>query len=204
MARKDLLSYAPVTKQHVGEGAMTLGALCAAAVELSDNTAANLMLRQLGGPQGLTTYVRSLSDFVTRLDRIEPALNSAIPDDPRDTTTPEAMLGDLDTLLLGKALSASLRGELDSWMRNCKTGFKRLRAGLPPGWVVGDKTGGGDNNTANTIAVIRPPQRAPILAAVYYTGSSASPDEQNALHAEVGRNRAGVLKLIPIRETASR
>ncbi|HZL30803.1 MAG TPA: class A beta-lactamase [Pseudolabrys sp.] len=183
----DLLSYAPETRKHIAEGNMMLGALCAAAVKLSDNTAANLMLRQLGGPQGLTQYARTLGDQTTRLDRTEPTLNSAIPGDPRDTTTPETMLSDMNKLLLGTALSASSRDQLDTWMRQCRTGLKRLRAGLPPSWIVGDKTGTGDNNTANTIAIIRPPQRAPILAAVYYTGSTAPPDGLDSVHAEIGR-----------------
>ena len=103
--KADLLEYAPVTKQHVDEGGMTLDALCAAAIELSDNTAGNLLLKTIGGPEGFTRYARSLGDEKTRLDRVEPDLNSALPGDERDTTTPAAMVADLRSLLLGDALS---------------------------------------------------------------------------------------------------
>ncbi|MCF8478615.1 MAG: class A beta-lactamase [Pseudolabrys sp.] len=185
--QSDLLSYAPETKKHVTEGQMSLGDLCAAAVAWSDNTAANLMLRQVGGPQGLTRYLRTLGDDFTRLDRIEPALNSAIPGDPRDTTTPNAMAGDMKLLLVGDALSAASRQRLAAWMIASKTGAKRLRAGLPPSWQVGDKTGGGGHATANTIAMIWPPGRAPLVAAVYYTESRAAPPARDAVHAEVAR-----------------
>lgn len=183
----DLLGYAPETKKHVAEGQMSLSDLCAAAIEWSDNTAANLMLRQIGGPPGLTRYIRTLGDDETRLDRTEPTLNTAIPGDVRDTTTPEAMLHDMNAILLGDALSPASRRQIESWMVNCKTGFRRLRAGLPPDWRVADKTGGGDYATANTIALLRPPQRSPLIATVYYTGSSTSPEGRDAVHAEVAR-----------------
>jgi beta-lactamase class A len=181
----DLLDYAPVTKAHVGEGGMTLGDLCAAAIDWSDNTAGNLILQAIGGPAGLTRYARSLGDAMTRLDRDEPALNAAAPGDERDTTTPAAMLGDLKALLLGEALSESSRGQLEAWMSDDKVGDARLRAGLPPSWRIADKTGSGDHGTANAIAILRPPARAPILAAVYYTESSAPMDARNAVHREV-------------------
>jgi beta-lactamase class A len=183
----DLDSYAPVTRERVGEGSMPLADLCAAAVIWSDNTAGNLLLRALGGPEGLTAFLRSIGDPLSRLDRTEPTLNTAIPGDERDTTSPRAMLHDMRVLLLENALSAPSRRQLETWMVDAKTGAKRIRAGLPPDWRVGDKTGSGENATANTIAIMRPPDRAPILAAVYYTQSPASPDARNALHAEVGR-----------------
>jgi beta-lactamase class A len=182
----DLLDYAPITKAHVGEGGMSLGDLCAAAINWSDNTAANLVLQVIGGPAGFTQYVRSLGDSVTRLDRNEPTLNTAIPGDARDTTTPLAMVRDMQAVLLGKELSDVSRRQLEIWLVGDKVGDKRLRAGLPPSWRVGDKTGSGDNGTANTIAILWPPDRAPILAAVYHTGSSASVDGRNAVHKEVG------------------
>ncbi len=185
-SQADVLSYAPVTSAHVADG-MTLADLCAAAVEVSDNTAGNLLLREIGGPAGLTQYMRSLGDGKTRLDRTEPTLNTAIPGDPRDTTTPAAMVADMQAILLGTALVAASRQNLETWLANCKTGGKRLRAGLPASWLVGDKTGGGDNNTANTIAILRPPGRAPILAAVYCTGSKAAAKDIDAAHAEVAR-----------------
>jgi beta-lactamase class A len=185
--QSDLLSYAPVTKAHVAEGGMSLGELCAAAVEWSDNTAANLMLAALGGPSGVTNFVRSLGDLVTRLDRTEPTLNTAIAGDKRDTTSPRAMLGDMKRLVLEDGLSATSRQQLRDWMVACQTGGKRLRAGLPAAWRVGDKTGTGDNKTANTIAVLWPPKGAPLLATVYYTGSTLAADGLDGVHAEIGR-----------------
>jgi beta-lactamase class A len=182
----DLLEYAPVTKAHAGEGAMSLGDLCAAAIDWSDNTAANLLLQVIGGPPAFTRYVRALGDELTRLDRNEPTLNTAIAGDERDTTTPAAMVGDMRAVLLGDRLSPGSRRQLETWLIGDRVGDKRIRAGLPPSWRVGDKTGTGDNGTANVIAIIRPPDRAPLLAASYYTGSSGSADALNAVHKEVG------------------
>jgi beta-lactamase class A len=182
----DLLEYAPVTKAHVGDGAMSLGDLCAAAIDWSDNTAANLLLQVIGGPPAFTRYVRALGDDLTRLDRNEPTLNTAIAGDERDTTTPAAMVGDMRAVLLGDRLSQGSRRQLETWLIGDRVGDKRIHAGLPPSWRVGDKTGTGDNGTANVIAILRPPDRAPLLAAVYYTGSSGSADALNAVHKEIG------------------
>ena len=165
----DLLEYAPVAKAHVAEGGMTLADLCAAAIDWSDNTAANLVLQAIGGPPGFTQFARSLGDNVTRLDRNEPTLNEATPGDPRDTTSPRAMAADMQKVLLGDRLSDGSRRQLEAWLIGDKVGDKRVRAGLPHSWRIGDKTGSGDHGTANTIAIIRPPDQAPILAAVYYT-----------------------------------
>lgn len=182
----DLVTYSPVTQDHVGDG-MPLGAICAAAVEWSDNTAGNLMLGTIGGPEGLTQYVRSLGDPVTRLDRTEPTLNTALPGDERDTTSPQAMIANIKRILLGEELSAASRKQLEAWLIDDRVSAKRIRAGLPPTWRAGDKTGSGDNGTANTVAILWPPAGAPILAVVYYTGSSASADVRNSVHAEIGR-----------------
>jgi beta-lactamase class A len=184
---KDLVTYSPVTKDHVGLGGLSAAEVCEAAVTLSDNTAGNLMLASFGGPPALTAYARTLGDALTRLDRIETELNEAAPGDPRDTTTPAAMLGDMQRLLVGDALSAGSREQLIGWLLASKTGGKRLRAGLPPDWRVGDKTGGGGNGTANDIAVAWPPGRAPILVVVYFTGSTISDDARSAVIAEAGR-----------------
>jgi len=183
----DLLEYAPVAKQHVKEGAMTVEALCAAVIEYSDNTAANLLLATMGGPEGLTAYVRSLGDKVTRFDRKEPELNTAIPGDPRDTTTPDAMLASMRTVLLGEALTAESRAKLDGWLTRNTTGAAMIRAGVPSGWRVGDKTGRGGNASTNDIAIIRPPEGAPILLCVYSTESKAPAEEREAAVAEVAR-----------------
>ncbi len=192
--RADLLEYAPVTKAHVDEGGMTLGGLCAAAIQRSDNTAGNLLLKAIGGPEGLTRYARSLGDKETRLDRIEPFLNSALPGDERDTTTPAAMVEDLRALLLGDALKPAARDQLDTWLAGNETGADLLRAGLPGDWKVGDKTGRGANGATNDIAILRPPGRQPILVAVYSVGSTASQAERQRAIAEVARLIAKAFK----------
>jgi beta-lactamase class A len=183
----DLERYAPVTRAHVAEGGMRIGALCAAALEVSDNTAANLLLKTLGGPAGVTRYARSVGDAVTRLDRTEPTLNTAIPGDPRDTTNPGTMARDLRRILLEGALPDQSSRRLEGWMVAATTGAKRLRAGLPSSWRIGDKTGSGDYGTANVVAILRPPARAPILAALYLTDTAAPAQARDAAHAEMGR-----------------
>ncbi len=161
--------------------------LCAAAVTLSDNTAGNLLLESFGGPAGLTAHVRSLGDTTTRLDRTEPTLNDVAPGDPRDSTTPLAMLGLLRQTLLGTALAASSRAQLAAWLEASRTGGQRLRAGVPAGWRVGNKTGGGPRNATHDIGVIWPPGRAPVLVAAYFIDAAGTEAERNAVLAEVGR-----------------
>jgi beta-lactamase class A len=184
---KDILEYAPVTKAHLKEGGMTLGALCAAAIEQSDNTAGNLLLETIGGPVGLTNCARSIGDKTTRLDRKEPELNSAIPGDERDTTTPAAMCADMQRLLLGNVLSQSSRHQLEDWLRQNETGALMIRAGVPKTWTVGDKTGRGANGATNDVAIIRPPGSAPVLVAIYSIGSTSSADDRAATVAEAAR-----------------
>lgn len=183
----DLLDYAPITRAHVHEGGMSVAALCAAAIEYSDNTAANVLLRTIGGPSALTGYLRSLGDPSTRLDRTEPTLNSAIPGDPRDTTTPAAMLEDVRRVVLGDALSGHSRDLLRGWLVANTTGAGKLRAGLPPGWRVGDKTGSGAHGATNDVAVLWPTAKAPVLVAAYLVDTAAPAGERNAALADVGR-----------------
>ncbi|MDQ6625502.1 MAG: class A beta-lactamase [Verrucomicrobiota bacterium] len=183
----DLLEYAPVTREHVGEGGMTVEALCAAAIEQSDNTAANLLLATVGDPAGLTTYLRTLGDEVSRLDRVEPALNETAVGDLRDSTSPSAMLGSVRALLLGDALTSESRAKLDNWLTHNTTGAHLIRAGVPPGWQVGDKTGRGGDNTINDIAIIHPKEGAPILLCIYFSGSKALVAEREAAVAETAR-----------------
>jgi beta-lactamase class A len=152
-----------------------------------DNTAGNLLLASLGGPPGLTAFARSLGDGVSRLDRVETDLNEATPGDPRDTTTPAAMLEDLRRIVLGDVLSARSRERLTAWLVANRTGDKRLRAGLPGDWRVGDKTGAGNHAATNDIAVIWPPGRGPIVATAYFAESPGSVDDRNAMLAQVGR-----------------
>jgi len=185
-SKSDLVTYSPTTEKHLESG-LTIGEICEAAMVLSDNTAGNLLLDSFGGPAGLTSFARSLGDTVTRLDRRETELNEATPGDPRDTTTPHAMLDMLRKTLLGNTLSASSREQLTAWLVANRTGDKRLRASVPKGWRVGDKTGSGSNGAANDIAVIWPPSRAPILVTAYYAEARATDDERNAVLAEVGR-----------------
>jgi len=184
---KEILEYAPVTKEHLKDGGMTLGALCAAAIEQSDNTAGNLLLNAIGGPAGLTNFVRTLGDRVTRLDRIEPELNSAIPGDERDTTTPPAICSDMQRLLLSDALSEASRRQLEDWLQRNETGGPMIRAGIPKNWVLGDKTGRGSNGATNDIAILRPPDRAPILLAIYFIGSTTPAKDREAAIAEVAK-----------------
>ena len=185
-SKDNLVTYSPITEKHVGDG-MTLGELCEAALTLSDNTAANLILETLGGPAGFTRRARALGDDVTRLDRIETALNEAKIGDPRDTTTPAAMAENVRKLVLGDALSAPSRDRLATWIIANKTGDNRLRAGIPKGWRVGDKTGTGGAGTTNDIAVVWPPDRGPLVVTAYYAESAAPVDEREQVLAEVGR-----------------
>jgi len=184
---KDILEYAPVTKAHLKDGGMTLGTLCAAAIEQSDNTAGNLLLDTIGGPIGVTKFVHSIGDEMTRLDRKEPELNSAIPGDERDTTTPAAMCADMQRLLLDDVLTESSRHQLEDWMQHNETGTLMIRAGVPKTWTVGDKTGRCGNGATNDVAIIRPPGRAPIVVAIYSIGSTSSADDHASTLAEIAR-----------------
>lgn len=180
-----IVNYSPVTQEHVG-ASMPLGDICHAALTQSDNTAGNLLLEALGGPTAITTFARTLNDEVTRLDRWETALNEAIPGDPRDTTTPQAMASDVHRVL-DQHLSIRARQQLSDWLVHSQTGFSRLRAGLPSHWQVGDKTGMGQQGSTCDLAVIWPPGKAPIIAAVYMAETPASVDERNRAFADIGR-----------------
>ena len=183
----EVVTYSPITKERAGGNGMTVAELCEAAVTRSDNTAGNLILRSIGGPPGLTAFVRSLDDPVTRLDRWETELNEARPGDPRDTTTPAAMAGNLHALVLGNTLSRESRDQLTAWLVANKTGDAKLRAGLPKEWRIGDKTGAGELGTMNDIAVIWPPARKPLIVTIYMTETTASFDDRNAGIAEIAR-----------------
>ncbi|MDN7560489.1 PEN-B family class A beta-lactamase [Burkholderia orbicola] len=184
--KADLVNYSPVSEKHVGAG-MTVAALCEAAIQYSDNSAANLLMKLIGGPSAVTAYARSIGDDAFRLDRWETELNTALPGDPRDTTTPAAMAASLRVLTLGDALPAAQRAQLVAWLRGNKVGDKRIRAGVPAGWVVGDKTGTGDYGTTNDAGVIWPTSRAPIVLAVYYTQTRADARAKDDVIASVAR-----------------
>jgi beta-lactamase class A len=182
----DLLEYAPVAREHVKEGGLPLGELCAAAVEWSDNTAANLMLKVLGGPEGVTSFIRSAGDQITRLDNIEPALNVVPPGEVHDTTTASSMVGLLNSVVLGKVLSTESRSRLEGWMLDAKVGELRLQAGLPAGWRIAHKTGTYDDQT-NDVGIIWPPNRAPIIVAALYTRGGTHKKQREGVLREVGR-----------------
>lgn len=188
----DLVTYSPITGKHVGAG-MPVGELCAAAVRYSDNTAANLLLTILGGPAGLNAHARQAGDDTFRLDRWETDLNSAIPDDPRDTTTPKAMTNHLFRLALGTLLPDAQRLKLQDWLRGNTTGDTRIRAGVPVDWVVGDKTGTGPYGTANDTAVLWPPQRKPIVLTIFTTRREKDAEARNDILASASRVVADLL-----------
>jgi beta-lactamase class A len=183
----DLLYNAPVAKANVERGALTIAELCEAAITVSDNTAANLLFREAGGLGTFNEYVRGLGDATTRFDRTETELNTAIDGDPRDTTSPRAIVDDLQKLLLGDALSPGSRDQLIAWHMATTTGPARLRAGLPAGWKLGHKTGTGARGATNDIGVAWPPDRKPLLIAVYYVGSTAELDAREAVIAAAAR-----------------
>jgi beta-lactamase class A len=184
--KSDLVPHSPVTGKRVAEG-MTMEALCEATLQYSDNTAANLLMKQIGGPAAVTAYARSIGDSEFRLDRWETELNSAIPGDLRDTTTPQAMAKSLQKLVMGDALPLHCRRQLKDWMIGNTTGATRIRAGVPAGWIVADKTGAGDYGTVNDIAVIWPPGRPPMLLAVYVTLPGKDDKARVELHGEVAK-----------------
>ena len=182
----DLLSYAPITRPHLARG-MSREALAIASVQYSDNTAANLLLEALGGLSEFNRFVAALGDQKFRLDRQEPDLNSALPGDDRDTTTPAAMAKTLSRLTLGNGLAAPQQARFNAWLKGNTTGDAAIRAGVPTGWLVGDKTGGGGYGTTNDIAVLWPTQGAPMVLALYFTQSTPDAKPQQAVLAEATR-----------------
>ena len=186
--RDVVVDYSPVSGPRAGDGGgLTVAELCSATVSLSDNTAANVLLARHGGPAGFTAFVRALGDRSTRLDRNEPSLNEAAVGDPRDTTTPLAMLQTMHKLVLGDVLTPASRVWLQRWLAETSTGDKRLRAGAP-GWKVGDKTGTARSGTSNDIGVLWPAGGgAPVLVTCYLTQSTASPEQRDAAIAQVAR-----------------
>jgi beta-lactamase class A len=188
IAKSDLLPHAPAVEAKLAAGAttMTIRELCAAILTVSDNAAANVLLKGIGGPSALTAFMRTIGDTATRLDRFEPELNSNRPDDPRDTTTPRAMVESMLKIFTQDVLSLTSRALLIDWMAAASTGLDRVRAGLPKFWNPGDKTGSGENGAINDLVIAYPPGRRPIFIAVYMSESKVSTAELNAAHAEIG------------------
>jgi beta-lactamase class A len=195
--KKDILPHSPVAEANLAKGGMTLARMAEAVIEDSDNTSANALIALLGGPPAVTAYARALGDPVTRLDRTELSLNTAIAGDPRDTTTPDAMLDDLEKLTLGDALSPASREKLVTWLVNCNTAAARIPAGLPKGWRSGNKTGTGDNGATNNVAIVWPPGKKPILISVYFTESKIALDAREKVIAEVGGIVSAALTSFP-------
>lgn len=181
--QSELVTYSPITEKHLADG-MTVAELCAATLQYSDNSAANFLMKLLGGPQAVTAFARSIGNQVFQLERWETELNSAIPGEVRDTTNPASMTHSLQQLLLGEALPAPQRQQLENWMRGNTTGDLRIRAGLPAGWSAADKTGSGAYGTVNDIGVAWAPDGTPLVIAVYYTREVAkAPTNQDIITA---------------------
>jgi beta-lactamase class A len=182
-ADDDLMRSSVITKSHVDTG-MTVRQLCDAAVRYSDGTAGNLLLRDLGGPAELTAYTRDLGDTVTRMDRTEPDIVEATPGDPRDTSTPRALGTDYRKIVLEDALPEDKRAVIRDLLERNTTGAKRIRAALPAGWTMANKTGTGDYGTANDIAILFPPDAEPIVLAIMSSKPTADASYDEALLAE--------------------
>lgn len=190
--QSDLLAYAPVTEKRAG-GEMTLAELCFAALDMSDNTAANLLIDHLGGPQAVTRAFRGTGDTVSRLDRREPELNSFSPGDPRDTTTPAAMTETLRGLLLGNVLSPASRGQLAEWMSHGGVTGNLLRAEAPEGWVILDKSGSG-THTRNLVALVTPDGRSPWIVTIFVSDVDAGFATRNGALQDIGRAVMAVIR----------
>lgn len=186
IAEKDLLSYAPVARRHVGKD-LSVRDLCRGTLTTSDNTAANLLLGVNGGPPALTAFLRAQGDAVTRNDRYEPEMNRFAKGDPRDTTSPAAMAASLARFAVGNGLSAASRLQFADWLIDNQTGDACLRAGLGKRWRVGDKTGSNGEDTRNDIAVLWPRAGgAPWVVTAYLQGASVDDDQRAAVLARVG------------------
>lgn len=193
--KTDLVTYSPITeKEKRVTGGMTVAELCAATMEYSDNTAANLLMKILGGPAAVTDFTRSIGDNTFRLDRWETELNSAVPGDLLDTSTPAAMARTLQKITLGDVLAPRQREQLQVWLKNNTTGDNLIRAEVPKGWLVGDKTGAGSYGTRNDIAVLWPPTGAPIIIAIYFTQPEKDAPMRNEIIAAAARLAINALK----------
>ncbi len=188
----DLVVDSPVTSERVATG-MTVAELCEAAITRSDNTAGNLLLRLLGGPEAITAFARDIGDTRTRLDRREPELNSAVPGDNRDTTTPAAIGEGYRALVLGDVLPEPERAQLKKWLLANTTGGERIWAGLPAGWTIADKTGSGDFGSANDVAITWTPDGTPIVIAVLTTKEVDGAEYENAALAAAAKVAAEAL-----------
>lgn len=186
--------YSPITEKHLKDG-MSIAQLCEATIQHSDNAAANLLMKKIGGPKRVNSFLQAIGDSVFRLDRWEPELNSAIPGDLRDTSTPAAVADSLRKILLGDALAQPQREQLQAWLKGNTTGDTRIRAGVPKGWVVGDKTGTCTYGTTNDVGIIWPPKGAPIIIAIYFTHKEKEAAPRNDVIASITRILINAMEL---------
>ncbi len=191
--KDDLVEYSPITEKYVDTG-MTLGEIAEAAVRYSDNTAGNLLFKELGGPEGFETALKQIGDRVTQADRFETDLNEAIPGDIRDTSTAKALATDLKAFTAGNALPADKRKILTDWMHGNATGDKLIRAGVPKDWEVADKSGAGSYGTRNDIAIVWPPNREPIIIAILSSRDTKDATYDNELIAQAATITINALK----------
>lgn len=185
--QNQLVEYSPITEKFVAPATISWQQVCAAALGYSDNTAANLLITQLGGPQAINNFLAEIGDSVTHLDRLEPELNSAIPGDKRDTTTPVAISHTVQKLALGNVLQPASREQLIQWMRDDKVADALLRSVLPAGWSIADKTGAGAYGSRSIVSIVWPEKRKPLIVSVYITQTSASMPQSNEAIARIGK-----------------
>jgi Beta-lactamase class A len=186
ISKEMLVTYSPITEKSLSPQTMTFGEVCRAAVSYSDNTAANVVFDAIGGTTGFNSYMRSIGDDQTRLDRKEPELNDATPGDERDTTTPNDIVSSLRKILLGNGLSVSSRNVLTQWMLDDQVAGALLRASLPSNWKIADKTGAGGYGSRSIVAVIWPPSKQPVVVGIYVTQTKASLQASNEAIARIG------------------
>ena len=184
--KASLVSWSPVLEKHGGQ-TITLEQACAATMQMSDNSAANIILKQTGGPEALTQYLRDIGDTTTRLDRFETRLNEARPGDPRDTTTPNAITATLNTLLFGKALPSEAQKQLTQWMKDNQVADNLLRSVLPAGWKIADRSGAGGYGSRGITAIVWAENHAPIIVSIYITQTSATFEQRNEAIVEIGK-----------------
>ena len=197
---EEVHGHAPVTKDRIGQS-MRIDDLCMATLDLSDNGAANLLIDRLGGPGEVTAFLRRIGDATTRLDRKEPELNTFVPGDPRDTTSPAAMAGSWKAMLLGNALSAESRARLTGWMSHGGVTGPLIRVHAPKDWAVSDRSGGGRHHTRNIVAMITPPGHAPYFVSIYLSDTPANWRTRNEAVSQLG---AAVVRVIQSRTGAPR
>ncbi|GAA4649947.1 class A beta-lactamase [Kistimonas scapharcae] len=183
--KASLVSWSPVLEKYSGQ-TITLEQACVATLQMSDNSAANIILKQIGGPEALTQYLRDLGDTTTRLDRYETELNEARPGDPRDTTTPNAITATLNALLFGKALSSEAQKQLTQWMKDNQVADSLLRSVLPAGWQIADRSGAGGYGSRGITAVVWAENHAPFIVSIYITQTNASFEQRNEAIVNIG------------------